>query len=254
MAKQLGILQIRGKLGNLSFYRSRGKQVVRTTPAFDRQRFQKDPQLFRWRDNCAEFGRAGKAGKLLRAALQSHISHLNDNTVVTRLSTELLKVIKSDTINAPGLRNPADGNLGLLTGFDFNRHSPLATTMFPKLYSSWNRAAGTGTIIPETFIPAVHLKTPGGASHFKLSAIGINIDFNAQAFNVAVSTSAPFSCGGVQPQSIELIAELQRGSNHPSLLLLGIRFFNLDKQNKENLVPFRDGTMDVLTIISVNTV
>jgi hypothetical protein len=251
MAKQLGFLQLSGKVGDLVYYLRNGKQMVRRMPRFDKDRFKNNPHFSRWRANCAQFGKAGKAGKLLRASLSDQLRSFKDNTMITRLSGEMLKVIKSDDVNEPGLRRIADGNLQLLEGFNFNSQMSLMSTLRTTIGIRWDRRGGTATIIPEPFIPAKQVRQPRGATHFTLSGIGVLPDFDKERCTVAIKTSDHLSCNTKRTLDIELMVETTRETVLSLLLLLRISFFRM--QN-EALIPFCNGAKDALTIISVNTV
>ena len=86
----------------------------------DKSRIANDPAFQRTRENGAEFGTAGKGGKLVRNAIRILLQNAKDKRVVSRLTTDLLKVVKTDTTNERGLRTVQDGNLALLKGFEFN--------------------------------------------------------------------------------------------------------------------------------------
>jgi len=71
MAQQDGPIQIKGTVGNLTFYKSQDGFMVRGKGGIEASRIAKDPAFQRTRENGAEFGRAGKAGKILR----THFAH-----------------------------------------------------------------------------------------------------------------------------------------------------------------------------------
>src|SRR6185312_9957110 len=70
MAKQNGLLKFRGTIDDLNFYQSKDGQLVRKKTSIDAARIASDPSFIRTRENGAEFGAAGKAGKVLRDALK----------------------------------------------------------------------------------------------------------------------------------------------------------------------------------------
>ncbi|MCW3808140.1 hypothetical protein OM074_21150, partial [Marinilabiliaceae bacterium D04] len=120
MARQKGVLKLEGQIGDLSFYKSEGEYLARTKGGVDGERIKKDPAFARTRENGAEFGRAGKAGKLLRSALKTPIAQSADKKVSSRLTSQMVKVIQADVTNGRGERNVVDGDLNLLQGFEFN--------------------------------------------------------------------------------------------------------------------------------------
>src|SRR5690606_22612002 len=129
MARQKGLIKLKGTMGDITFYRTRDGYMAREKGGIDAQRLMTDPAFQRTRENMAEFGRAGKAGKLVRNAIQSLIRKGGDRRMVSRLTKEMVKVIQLDAVNPRGLRNVIDGEAELLQGFDFNIHGKLSTSI-----------------------------------------------------------------------------------------------------------------------------
>ena len=71
MAKQSGILKVEGTMGGITFYKSRQDgYLAREKGNLDATRIATDPNFQRTRENGAEFGKAGAAGKVLRTAFR----------------------------------------------------------------------------------------------------------------------------------------------------------------------------------------
>ena len=66
MAKQKGIIKLKGTLGDITFYKSQDGFLAREKGGVEASRIANDPAFQRTRENGAEFGTAGKAGKMLR--------------------------------------------------------------------------------------------------------------------------------------------------------------------------------------------
>lgn len=130
MAKQKGIIKLEGTIGDITFHKSRDGYIAKEKSSVSAERIANDPAFERTRENGAEFGRAGKAGKILRNSLRSVLQKAKDGRMVSRLTKEMVKVIQADVINTRGKRNVIDGEAELLTGFDFNTHARLSTTLF----------------------------------------------------------------------------------------------------------------------------
>src|SRR6185312_1461768 len=168
MAQQKGILQLKGSIGNLTFYKSKDGYLAREKGGIDAKRFATDPAFQRTRENGQEFGRAGKASKYLRNAVRSLLQNTADSKVVSRLTREMMRVVQSDQINTRGMRNVTDGDVTLLQDFDFNLNSKLGTTLYASFTTEINRT--TGSLIAElpAFVPIDTVAAPGGATHFKI--------------------------------------------------------------------------------------
>ena len=70
MARQKGIIKLKGTIGDITFYKTQDGHLAREKGGIDASRIASDPAFQRTRENGSEFGRAGKAGKMLRTALR----------------------------------------------------------------------------------------------------------------------------------------------------------------------------------------
>ena len=66
MARQKGLIKLKGTMGDITFYRTADGYMAREKGGISAERMRTDPAFQRTRENMAEFGRAGKAGKVLR--------------------------------------------------------------------------------------------------------------------------------------------------------------------------------------------
>ncbi|MGF6928799.1 hypothetical protein QFZ48_004299 [Chitinophaga sp. W2I13] len=105
MARQSGIIPLKGMIGNITFYKSKAGNLAREKGGVDANRIATDPAFIRTRENGAEFGRAGEAGKLLRTAFRALLLNIGDSYMSSRLGREMMKVIQADTTNVRGQRN-----------------------------------------------------------------------------------------------------------------------------------------------------
>jgi hypothetical protein len=71
MAKQKGIIKLEGTIGDITFYKSQDGYLAREKGGVPADRIANDPAFQRTRENGAEFGAAGKAGKVLRNAIRA---------------------------------------------------------------------------------------------------------------------------------------------------------------------------------------
>ena len=122
MAKQKGIIKLDGTIGGITFYKSQDGYLAREKGGVPAEKIANDPAFQRTRENGEEFGRAGKAGKLLRNAIRAMLQNASDSRMVSRLTQKMVEVVQADAINPRGQRNVIDGEAELLEGFD-NRKS-----------------------------------------------------------------------------------------------------------------------------------
>ena len=62
MARQKGIIKLKGTIGDITFYKTQDGHLAREKGGIDASRIASDPAFQRTRENGSEFGRAGKAG------------------------------------------------------------------------------------------------------------------------------------------------------------------------------------------------
>ncbi len=132
MARQNGIIKLKGTIGDISFYKTGDGHLAREKGGIDASRIANDPAFQRTRENGSEFGAAGKGGKVIRNAIRILLQNAKDKRVVSRLTTDLLKVVKTDAVNERGLRTIQDGDMSLLKGFEFNINGKLGSTLFAR--------------------------------------------------------------------------------------------------------------------------
>ena len=190
MAQQKGIIPLKGTIGNITFYKSKDGYLAREKGGIDASRIASDPAFQRTRENGAEFGRAGVAGKVLRTALRSLLLHTSDSRMIGRLTREMMRVIQADAVNVRGMRNVIDGEAELLQGFEFNNNSKLGTTLFAPFTPTINRVSGELTLDIPPFTPSDMIAAPAGATHFKIISAGAAIDFENETSTAEIEATA----------------------------------------------------------------
>lgn len=251
MAKQSGIFQVEGTLGNVTFIKTQDGFLVKTKTAISKNRIATDPAFQRTRENNSEFGRAGKASKLLRTAVRNLLQNAKDNRVTSRLTKEMSKVLKADSTSIRGLRNVVDGEAEMLKGFEFNINAQLAGTLYTKYESTINRVTGALQIAIPSFVPLTDMVVPDGSTHYKIVSAGAEVDFEAQTFIEALSATAVEPINATATAAQILSNPVTPASTHPLFLLLGIQFFQ--QVNGINY-PLKNGAFNPLQIVEVSGV
>ncbi len=249
MARQKGIFKVKGTLDDVTFYKTKGDgYLIKQKSAVDGKRIANDPNYQRTRENNAEFGAAGAAGKLLRAAFKTLTVNASDSKVVSRVVTEMIKVLREDQVSLRGQRNVLDGETELLTGFEFNKDGLLGSTFFAPYVASIDRATGVLQVDVAPYVPANMISAPGGASHFKINAAGAVIDFEKKEYVVDVKQSAVLPWSNVLTTALSLICNVGAATTHPLFLVLGIEFYQ--EVNGSNY-PLKNGAFNCLQIVKV---
>ena len=177
MARQKGIIKLKGTIGDITFYKTQDGHLAREKGGIDASRIASDPAFQRTRENGSEFGRAGKAGKVLRTALRPLLLNSADGRMVSRLTQAMVKVIQADTVSERGLRNVIDGEAELLFGFEFNIRGKLGTSLYAPFVAAIDRVSGEIKVDMASFVPANMIAAPSGTTHFKIISGGAEVDF-----------------------------------------------------------------------------
>jgi len=155
MARQEGIIKLKGQIGDLAFYKTQDGYQDRTKYGISVDRIANDPKFQRTRENGAEFGRAAKAGKLFRTAFKTLTSQLAGKKISNRLAKQMLKVVQADTINERSMRMVLDAETELLTGFEFNINGITSTTVNMPHTLTIDRVTGVAAINFPAFMPEI---------------------------------------------------------------------------------------------------
>lgn len=248
MARQKGIVKIKGTIGDMTFYKSRDGYMVREKGGVEASRIANDPAFQRTRENGAEFGRAGKSGKLIRTAFRLILMKASDGRMVSRLTRQMLKVIQSDPVSARGERKVSEGDLSIVKGFEFNAFGKLSTTLFVPYNASLNRSSGEMNVDIESFVPIEMITAPEGATHFKIVSGAAEIDFDNEEYTVATSESGILAYDETASGVLNLQNILTPDSTLSLFLLLGISFF---QEVNGTMYPLRNGAFNPMSAVEV---
>jgi hypothetical protein len=168
MARQKGIIKVKGSLGGLTFYERGGEDLARETSDISRERILTDPAYARTRENMSEFGGSATAGKALRAGLAGVARGFGDFTFVGRV----VRLMKKLNLNGTGLRGQrsfnARTNGSLLTGFEFNKQTVLSSVFNALFGLQTNADRNEATLTVPDFDTSAFTAAPEGATHFRL--------------------------------------------------------------------------------------
>jgi hypothetical protein len=251
MAKLKGPLKIQGTLGDITFAKTTDGYIAKEKTSLDGKRIATDPSFQRTRENGAEFSRAGKAGKLLRNAVHGLLQNAKDSRVASRLTREMMKVIKADATSPRGLRNVIDGEAEMLKGFEFNNNAKLGGTLYVAYTTVIDRVAGSLTVSIPSFIPADKVIAPAGTTHFRIVSIGAEVDFEKETCITDSKDSGILPWDSTATAAIDLANAVTANSTHPLFLVMGIQFF---QQVAGINNPLKNGAFNALSVVKVNGV
>ncbi|WP_121667555.1 hypothetical protein [Mesonia aquimarina] len=251
MAKQTGIIKLNGTIGGISFYKTGDGYLAREKGGVSAQRIATDPAFQRTRENNAEFATAGRAGKLVRNAIQVLLQNAKDKRCVGRLTRALLGVVKTDALNVRGERSIQDGNMQLINGFEFNQNGKLGSTFFTPFVAALDRTTGELSVAIDAYQPAVRIAAPGGTTHYRLSLAGVELDFEQGSFNFGMEQTAIFTHSTTEQATSTLTAALTADSVLPVMGVLGVEFF---QEVNGEMYPLKNGAFNTLAVILVDQV
>lgn len=249
MARQKGIIKLKGTIGGITFYKTQDGHLAREKGGIEASRIASDPAFQRTRENGSEFGRAGKAGKILRTSLRALLINSADGRMVSRLTQKMVKVIQADTVSVRGLRNVIDGEAELLQGFEFNIRGKLGTSLFAPFVGAIDRVAGTISVAIAPFIPANMIAAPSGTTHFKIISAGSEVDFEAETFVEAHTETAILPWDNTLTVAISQENAVTAASTKPLFLALGVEFY---QEVNGLMYPLKNGAYNPLALVTVS--
>lgn len=249
MARQKGIIKLKGTIGDITFYKTQDGHLAREKGGIDASRIASDPAFQRTRENGSEFGRAGKAGKILRTSLRALLLNSADGRMVSRLTQAMVKVIQADMVSLRGQRNVIDGEAELLSGFEFNIRGKLGTSLFAPFVGTIDRVSGEISVDLAEFIPANMIAAPSGTTHYKIISAGAEIDFEAETFVEAHSETAILPWDAVATVAINQVNAVTPNSTKPLFLALGVEFY---QEVNGQMYALKNGSYNPLALVQVS--
>ncbi len=248
MARQKGIIKIKGKLGGISFYKTQDGHLAREKGGVDASRIAKDPAFARTRENGAEFGSSASSGKLLRSALRTMLMTAADNRVASRLTKLMTNIKNLDAASVRGKRNvgiaiASPASKALLKGFNFNDKAILGSILF----KPYTVATATGVITINGLVPINDIVYPVGATHISLKGSWAKIDFVNSISDVKLSNVVNLPINAVSTNVILTPTAPPVGAG-TNVYVLQLEFFQMVNTVQYSL---KNGTYNALSIVEV---
>ena len=249
MARQKGIIKLKGTIGDITFYKTKDGHLAREKGGIDASRIASEAAFQRTRGNGSLFGRAWKAGKILRTSLRALLLNSADGRMVSRLTQAMVKVIQADVTSLRGLRNVIDGEAELLAGFEFNIRGKLGTSLFAPFVGTIDRVSGEISVDLAEFIPANMIAAPSGTTHYKIISAGAEIDFEEETFVEAHSETAILPWDAVATAAINQVNAVTPNSTKPLFLALGVEFY---QEVNGQMYALKNGYYNPLALVQVS--
>jgi hypothetical protein len=170
-----------------------------------------------------EFTTATKSSSLIKNGFSTVIRDCPDCRRTGLLTRAVMQVMHSDVINNWGQRNVRDGDLHLLTGYEFNERNPVERILRDKAHATINPVTGFCLVTIPTLVPEDDLYYAGSYTHVRFTVAAGCFDFEQENCQTSVTRTAYLQRDA--PTTIELAAGVPVRDGCPILLLLGIEFF-----------------------------
>jgi hypothetical protein len=205
----------------------------------------------RVRYNMAEFSRAADAGWLLRTALKMVLLRHMDVQLIPRMVKRMMEVVRSDQVNEYGKRTPVDGDLRLLTGFEFNQKRTLfqllGRSAIGTIQRKQNRMAVSIPSMPKSY----EFKLITRPTHFRMVVSGAAINFQKLSYHPEAQYGPVVSMKAIPAGSTDISLVMPPAKNDCLVLVAGVEFL---EQLNGKLRPWLKGSHNVLSLIAVDTV
>jgi hypothetical protein len=166
MAKQTNIFTLKGNLGGVSFYKSKGVDLVRKASGPTKSAIMNHPRFERTRQNLSEFTGIARASASFASAL-SPVKKIAGGEFRTKLSRSLRTILKLSA--EPRGRRPVmiSQHREVLRNMDVGPET-LSSLLAVNVHASHNEARNSGIIATLNFTPADKITLPPKATHFRL--------------------------------------------------------------------------------------
>ncbi|MEJ1240288.1 hypothetical protein WBG78_19255 [Chryseolinea sp. T2] len=249
MATQDGIIQLKGRVGNISFYKTKDGYAARKASGVDGVKVKNDDRFVRTRENMKEFEQASKATMAFRAAFAHDVKIAGDGGLARRLTSLFHKLLRQDAVNGRGSRQVLPVTTKALEGLQFNDASSLTKAHKVPFTPLVNRATGNVSVEISAFSPLHDLSKPDGATHFVLRSTAAEIDFETQKYVAVTAQTAPIAVDSGTTGGIAL-QHLIPGATKPLILTFGINFIQIVNGIEYAL---KSGLHSVMQVVKVDT-
>lgn len=219
MAKNTGVVQMIGNVGNLNF--AKNGQVRVLPPS-------RPVTAVRTLENNSEFAVQSRATKLIGEAFRSCIMQAKSGDWHNRLSKITRQVMDLDLVNLRGQRGVIDDETSLYEGYDFNAGSTLSSQLYLNETVTVARVTGAVTATLPAFDSRVSIIIPQGCTHYKFVGCAATLDFETGSITKSTFDESPlFGIGQVTTAPTVLDLPQTAAETKPILVGLGIQYFQL---------------------------
>ncbi len=227
MAKQRGINEIRGTIGNITYYALEGRYYVKSKSTLTREKYFNNPRNTKSLKNNEEFTNVTQNASLLRSLLWDLINNHKDSAHTSRMTSLMLEIRLTDYESELGERKIEKGDLGLLKGYHFNRRAPVESIVQVNYVTKIDREAGKGVIDFPGFCPGRELKYPPGCTHFSIISRCVFIDFENKVVSYDEAKTDRILLSVEEVEGFSLGFDIRNFADMHIVMVMGVQFYEL---------------------------
>jgi len=231
MARQTGVVGVKGTIGDITFYKSKDGDMARKKTSLDRNQVMNDPAFKGSRKAMSEFGRASSASKLLRKAFSQYTEAAKDHSTHYRCNTAMATVLRMDKSNTKGNRKVQLGDVRHLIGFQWNSLCYLNNVLRVQEQVTTNPGTGAMKVIIPSLVPTTGLDVPSGATHFKVVLAGAALALETEKLKQKSQESGYLPINDSPTGQLALSVTVSTTDADLLCAGLGIQFFILSAGN-----------------------
>ncbi|MCZ4318473.1 hypothetical protein O4H26_05685 [Aequorivita viscosa] len=222
MAKQVGIIKLKGTIGDLNFYNTKNAGSLARKAGGGFSKDQKEKPV-RTMENASEFGRCSKTKKAFKMALAPFLCVRKDGELHGRMVQLFTRIKDQDRINSRGKRSVGPGldtprGKQLLHDFQFTPSCNVMETL---------AASGdfdfTSRRLHITNFDMKNVQFPAGATHLALTLGLLHFDFDTLAYRLKSSTPL-YLDKSFSSDSFEMQVDLPDVAG-TAIAVLGLKFY-----------------------------
>ena len=247
--RQKGFIRLQnGSLGETTFKKTNGVHRAQEKKVQNPKKFKTAPEFERVRENAEAFGNGSISAKLVKLCVKRFIRWRPDLDRFHRLKTLSSKLIKLDSVSAPGKGKITMENAKYLLGFEFNSKYSLRSFFNARFSTNVNRKTGEVQINIPSFIPTDRINVPKGTTHYKIVAAGSVIDFYDKKYVTKQYESGNMLWDDVATGDIHISLTVPPKSKLPIFIFLGLEFLEVTMGITSSVAMH---SMDPLCIVDV---
>jgi len=251
MAKVISPLKLSGTIGDLTIRQTKFGGIAGLKPGPSREKVLTHENFRRTRRNAGEFKLAIAAATLLRRALGDAIASVRHPLLSAHMNKLLHKAAMQDPKNDLGFRCAAQGDAGLLAGFEFNDELSLDKALRVDFAHSLDVASGAVRLEVPSFIARRKKGFPKGATHFRIVSCAAIVDFAHDGYANHIKTSELLPLGKKTPEAICLEHRLKVEPDEVLLQVMGMEFYKVENGKS---VLLKGGAMRILEAVRMESI